>query len=124
MEESLVACSKAHRPHVSDTLLKNASVVATHFIAQGCEKDCADLWFMTKECANCPILTQEVVTGDNETGRPRDAVGISKQLQLFYVYEMVGTRGATSRGNSSATTQFEVVARKKTLNLIFAVVRI
>ena len=73
-----MACTKAHRLHVSDTPLKNAS-------AQGL-------------CV----------------GRPRDAVGISEQLQLFHVYEMVGTSGATSRGNSS----LKLLHEKEALKLI------
>ena len=35
------------------------------------------------------------------TRRPHDVIGISKQLSVFYVYEVVSTSGATNRGNST-----------------------
>ena len=51
------------------------------------------------------------MTGDNRKILcPRNVIGTRKQSYLLYVCQMVGTSGATSCGNSSATTQIEVVA--------------
>ena len=49
VEESFVARSKAHRLHVSETPLKNASVVGTHVSAQGLSPEKLCFFWCVKE---------------------------------------------------------------------------
>ena len=67
VEESLVACRKAQRLHASGTPLQNDGVVVARVEAPGLIEEFFMKFFgLKKECANYPILTQEVVTGDNK----------------------------------------------------------
>ena len=74
-----MACSKAHKLHVSDTPLNNASVVVTHVTAQGfCEGRLRRSLVSQQKVSELPNLDTRGRdrSQTRNTGRPRDAISI------------------------------------------------